>query len=220
MLNVFALVLAQWIFTTTPPLLAQAGLDAILSELTDQDERKELLCRAILISVPSGKPLEHKELQQLAKSFTETSEILLSSKLRTEMKSDVINLIVQASDCWAASRRSHRKLIATLDYESYPDSWTDYPASTHQRRRNSKNIEASDPEDEEEVAYVAFPAILARSKCTWETISPGILMRYSHLREAEDEWRKEQKRRRFPRSGVPNNISGLPPSRIAPNAIV
>ncbi|KAF2187928.1 hypothetical protein K469DRAFT_769800 [Zopfia rhizophila CBS 207.26] len=62
MLNVFTLVFARWIFTATPPPLAQAGLDVILSELIGQDERKEALCRAILLSAPSGNPSQDKEL--------------------------------------------------------------------------------------------------------------------------------------------------------------
>jgi hypothetical protein len=220
MLNVFALVFVKYIFTATPPLLAQAGLDGILSELVDKDEAKEELCRAILLSASSSYPSPDRELQQLVKTIVEAFGTLLSSKSRTEFKSDVKDLMVEATNCWAKSRSSRQKLIATLKYELYPGSWKDFPVPGHKHQQNTKNAEASDPEDQEEVTLVAFPAIIAMSSDIWETIRPGFLIRYSHLCEAENEWRSEQKKRRFSRSGVPNGISGLPSLRGAGGAMV
>jgi len=203
MLNVFALVFVNWIFTATPALLAQAGLDSILSKLADKDEVKEELCRAILLSASSSYPSQDKELQRLVKWILEAFGTLLFSKSRTEFKSDVKDLMTEATNCWTKSRWSRQKLIATLDYELYPGSWKDFPVPSHGPQQNIKNPEASDPEDQEEVTLVAFPAIIAISSGRRETIRPGFLIRYSHLYEAEDEWRDEQKKRRFPRSGVP-----------------
>ena len=220
MLNVLALVFVRYIFTATSPLLAQAGLDSILSELVDKDEMKEALCRAILLSASSNYPSQDRELQQLVKRILEAFGTLLSSKSRTEFKSDVKDLITEATNCWTGSRWSLQKLIATLNYESYPGSWKDLPAPSHKHQQNTKNAEASDPEDQEEVTLIAFPAIIAISSGTWETILPGLLIRYSHLCEAENEWRSEQKKRRFSRSGVPNGISGLPSLRGAGGAMV
>lgn len=221
MLNVFALVFVKCIFTVTPPLLAQAGLDNILSEIVDKDDMKEALCRAILLSASSSYPSQDRELQQhFVKWILETFGTLLSSKSRTEFKSDVKDLMTEATNCWIKSRWSRRKLIATLNYESYPGSWRDFPGPSQKHQQNTKNAEASDPEDQEEVTLVAFPAIIAMSSGTWETILPGFLIRYSHLYEAEVEWRSEQKKRRFSRSGVPNGISGLPSLRGAGGAMV
>ena len=210
MLNVFALVFVKCIFTATPLHLAQAGLDNILSKLVDQDEMKEALCRAILLSASSSCPSQDRELQQLVKWILETFGTLLSSKPRTEFKSDVRDLMTEATNCWTKSRRSRRKLIATLNYELYPGPWKDFPVPSRKHQQNTKNTEASDPEDQDEVTLIAFPAIIAMSSGTWETVLPGFLVRYSHLYEAEGEWRSEQKKRRFSRSGVPNGISGLP----------
>jgi hypothetical protein len=207
MLNVFALVFVKCIFTATPLHL---GLDNILSELVEQDEMKEALCRAILLSVSSSCPSQDKELQQLVKWILESFGTLLSSKLRTEFKSDVKDLMTEATNCWTKSRLNRRKLIATLNHELYPGPWKDLPVPSHKHQKNTKNAEASDPEDQEEVTLIAFPAIIAMSSGTWEPILPGFLVRYSHLYEAEGEWRSEQKKRRFSRSGVPNGISGLP----------
>ena len=210
MLNVLALVFKDFIFTATPLHLAQAGLDNILSKLADQDEMKEALCRAILLSALSSCPSQDKELQKLVKWIVEAFGTLLSSKPRTEFKSDVKDLMTEATNCWTKSRRSRQKLIATLNYELYPGPWKDFPVPIHKHQRNTKNAEASDPEDQEEVTLIAFPAIIAVSSGTRKTIISGFLIRYSHLYEAEGEWRSKQKKRQFSRSGVPNGISGLP----------
>ncbi|KAF2179721.1 hypothetical protein K469DRAFT_730544 [Zopfia rhizophila CBS 207.26] len=219
MLNVFTLVFVRWIFTATPPPLAQAGLDVILSELIEQDERKEALCRAILLSAPSGNPPQDIELQLIVKWILEAFGTLLLLKPRTELKSDVKSLMTEATNCWVKSRWSRQKVIATLDYESCPGSWRDHPVPSH-KHQQSMNAEVSDPEDQEEVTLVAFPAIVAMSNGTQETIHPGFLIRYSHLYEAEIEWRNEQKTRRFSRSGVPYSIPGLPSLRGAAGAMV
>ena len=208
MLNVFAVVFEKFIFTATPIHLAQAGLDNILSKLVDQDEMKEVLCRAILLSASSSCPSQDRELQQLVKWILETFGALLPSKPRTEFKSDVKDLMTEATNCWTKSRRSRRKLIATLNYELYPGPWKDFPVPIQKHQHNTENAEASDPEDQEEVTLVAFPAIIAMSSGTWEPILSGFLISYSHLYEAEGEWRSEQKKRRFSRSGVPNGRTG------------
>lgn len=214
MMSVLAQMLTQWIFTATPLPLAQAGLDDILSTLTDEDDEKELLCRAILNSVSNQKNIEYSELAQLLKWFSETFGSLLPPKARTELKSDIRKLLTEASEWWDQSRHSRDKIIATLDYESYPDSWKNHPAPRHPRRRDSKHAEASDPEDEEEIAFVSFPAIVTLKDGEWEPIHRGSLVRYSHVREAEDEWRTQRGKRRFSRSGVPNSLAGLLPSRV------
>lgn len=212
MLNVFALVFVQWIFTATPWPLAQAGLDNILSELNYQDERKEALFRAILLSAPSACPSEDREFQRMVKGWLEPFSALLPAKSRTEYKSDVKNLMTEASSCWVKSRCSRQKIIATLDYDSCPESWKDCPVPSHKHQQNISG-EASDPEDEDEVTFVAFPAIITMQGVTPKTIHHGFLVRFSHLYGAETEWQSEHKNRRFSLSGVPSSLPGLLPRR-------
>ena len=221
MLNVFALVLVEWIFTMTPPSLARAGLDVMLSQLLEQDEKKEGLCRAMLLSVTGGGSSQDREIQQLVKYILDAFGILLPSKSRADFKSDVKSLISDASNCWAKTRLNRQKLTTTLDFELYSESWEDLPMPNHKHQQRTADADASDPEDQEEVCFVAFPAVIMKSGGTRTTIYKGTLVRFCHLYEAEIEWRNELGKARFSRSKQPN-LLGLPslPSIMTPEGSV
>ncbi|KAJ4285979.1 hypothetical protein N0V90_013545 [Kalmusia sp. IMI 367209] len=209
-LNIIAHTLCKWIFTGAPMPFAQAGIDDVLFQLMKQDAKKELLFRAMLISGSAKVSLQEKDIQELVKWFLEAFGTLLRPKARTDMKTDLRKILEDAMNCWTESQRSRHKVVATFDCESYPDSWESYSGATFQHKHNAKHTQISDPEDEDEVAFFAFPAVIVRSSDTVETVHRGLLIYYSHLIEAENEWRKEQKKRRFSRTGVPHNIVGLP----------
>jgi hypothetical protein len=209
MLNVMARLLERYIFTATPPPLAQTGLDDILSELLEQDEKKERLCRAMLMSV-STEQSQDKLHKVLLEWILEFSGFILPAKSRSGLKSDFRELMKEASNFWTTSRLNRKKIIATLDYESYTGSWKDLPVPSHKNQENKENSEASDPEDQDEVSFIAFPAIVAVTSDEHETIFPGYLIRFSQVRSAEIEWRKDLKKRRFSYAGVPRAIPGLP----------
>ncbi|CAO2651700.1 Nn.00g042700.m01.CDS01 [Neocucurbitaria sp. VM-36] len=207
MLAVLAQVFAQFVFTATPPRFARSGLDRVLSELADQNEEKELLCRAMLLSVPSGSQPDDKDIQQGINWILESFGTLLSPKTRVELKAGIKGLMADAAKFWSNARESRQKLVSVLDYEMYPESWHTYSASNPERQKTTNNVKVSDPDDDEdEITFVAFPATVSMSAAGSKTVNPGWVIRYSHLIRAEEEWRREQKRRRFSRSGVPNNI--------------
>ena len=122
MLNVLALALSTWVFTATPRPLAQAGLDDILSELANQDAEKEVLTRAMLLSVSTQMLSQEKEVQTMAKWIVDGFGITLPPKARMEMKSDLERIFEDATNCWLESRRSRQKVLATLDHESHTES--------------------------------------------------------------------------------------------------
>lgn len=210
MLNVLAHVLSKYIFTAAPPPLGQAGLDDIMSKLVDEDANKELLFRALLISGSAGSPPHDKEIQTIAKWILDVIGSLLITNSRTEMKNDLRNYLGEAANCWIEARRSRDKVLASMECESYPNSWKRYSVPSYWYKQNTKHSQVSDPENEDEVAFIAFPAIILIGKDKEETIHHGILIHYDHMRKAEEEWRLEQKKRRFSRSGVPRNIIGPP----------
>lgn len=210
MLNVFADILSKYIFTAAPLPLAQAGLDDILSQLMSQDENKERLFRAILVSGSAESPSPDKDIQELAKWILDAFGILLTTNSRTEMKKELKKYLGEAMNCWIEARRSREKVVATMKYESYPDSWKCYSVPSYWHKQNSKHSHVSDAEDDDEVAFIAFPTIIVIGNDKQGTIHHGILIHYSHIRKAEEEWRREQKKRRFPRSGVPQKIIDPP----------
>lgn len=210
MLNILALTLVKWIFTAAPLRLARAGLDDILSAIMEQDPRKEAILRAMLISKSTESTMDDKEIQDLLQWFLDTFGILATPKARTDMKKDLRQLFDQASRSWMESRRSYQKVVATFDLKSFPNSWKGYPEPHYRREQKAKHSQTSEPDDEDELAFFAFPAIIVKRNAVEATVHRGVLIYCSHLREAEHEWGKEQKNRRFSRTGVPRTIINPP----------
>ncbi|KAF2003798.1 hypothetical protein P154DRAFT_617400 [Amniculicola lignicola CBS 123094] len=208
MLNVLALVLSRYVFTAAPLPLAEAGLDDVLSKLMGQDANKELLFRAMLFSASTQKPSQEKDLQSIARWVVEGFGTILTPKARTDMKSDLKEFLENAANCWIESRRCRQKIVVTFDHESYPDSWKSFPTPNSQPKQNNDHSQVSDPENHDEVVFFAFPAIIMIGGDKKETIHHGVLVRYTHVYAAEEEWRKEQKKRRFSHSGIPHRIIG------------
>lgn len=166
----------------------------------EQDAKKELLLRAMLISGSTEIRSRESCVPELTKRFLEAFGTLLRPTARKELRVDLQNLLENASDCWKEAQRSRQKVIATFNYESYPESWKVYSGLGYQFGQNLKHTRLSDPDDESEVALFVFPAVIARSSNREATIHHGVLVYYSQLSEAENEWRKEQKKRRFSRT--------------------
>ncbi|KAF1847302.1 uncharacterized protein K460DRAFT_425972 [Cucurbitaria berberidis CBS 394.84] len=173
MLTVFARVFVQYIFTATALRFSQAGLDLVLSELSHQDDEKEQLCRALLFSVPSGSLPDEKDIQQVVKWIMDSFGTIIPPTSRTELKSSIRGLMEDATKYWSESRRSRQKLISTMEYEPYPESWRTYPIPRNDRQKHTKYVEASDPEDEDEITFVAFPAIMSMSGDGPKTVYHG-----------------------------------------------
>lgn len=199
-LNIIANILSKWIFTGAPISLAHTGIGDFLSDLMEQDAKKELLLRAMLISGSTEIQSRESCVPELTKRFLEAFGTLLRPTARKELRVDLQNLFENASDCWKEAQRSRQKVIATFNYESYPESWKVYSGLGYQFGQNLKHTRLSDPDDENEVALFVFPAVIARSSNREATIHYGVLVYYSQLSEAENEWRKEQKKRRFSRT--------------------
>ncbi|OCL07659.1 hypothetical protein AOQ84DRAFT_222662 [Glonium stellatum] len=214
MLSIFAMIFERFIFTAVDTPLAIANLDSILFDIANEDEEKEALCRSILLSVSSRHSPPNGGFQHYIKEAIDAFGTLVPSKSRVEFRTEAKNLVTAAADCWSKVRSSRQKPIATLDYETFPNRWEDVALPSQKHQQNTEDAEASDPEDQDEVALIAFPAILVRTNDAWEPACPGFLIRYSHMYGAEDEWRREQKKRRFSRSQVPNSLmQGLPSQR-------
>jgi hypothetical protein len=210
MLSVIAAMLVRWVFTATPLRLARAGLDDILSEMVKEEPKKEALFRAMLISKSTESSMGEKDIQDLPELFLDKFGTIATAKARTDTKKDLRQLFEEASRSWMESRRSYQKVVATFDLKSFPNSWRSYPKPRYQRGQNAKHTQASEAEDEDGVAFFAFPAIVVRRDATEETVHRGVLIHYSHLHEAENEWQTEQKKRRFSRAGPSSALTNAP----------
>lgn len=199
-LNIIANILSKWIFIGAPISLAHTGIGDFLSDLMEQDAKKELLLRAMLISGSTEIRSRESCVPELTKRFLEAFGTLLRPTARKELRVDLQNLLENASDCWKEAQRSRQKVIATFNYESYPESWKVYSGLGYQFGQNLEHTQLSDPNDENEVALFVIPAVITRSSNREATIHYGVLVYYSQLSEAENEWRKEQKKRRFSRT--------------------
>jgi hypothetical protein len=212
MLNVIAVTLVDCIFTAVPVRLARAGLDDILSAMMKQDPKKEAYFRAMLISESTESSLDEKYIQDRLQWFLDTFGTLATLKARVDMEKDLRRLFAEASRSWMDSRRSHQKVVATFDFESFPNSWKSYSEPHYRREQNAKHSQTSEPDDEDVIAFFAFPAFIVRRDAVEDTVHRGVLIYCSHLREAEHEWRKDQKKRRFSRSGAHHTMTNPPTS--------
>lgn len=210
MLNVVASILARKIFTATPSSLAEVGLDAMLSRLMDNDPQQERLLRAIILA---WSPQELTiDTDKFAKWVADAFGCILAAKARGEMELDLKKLF-ELTHSWNELRRSRCKIVVTLDENTYHGSWKSYLApvpAARQRTQIIKQSPDSDLDDDHAIAFLGFPSVVAIHGDTWETIHPGILIHHSQVKDAQIEWRKEHKRRRFSRSSVPHETPRLP----------
>jgi hypothetical protein len=211
MLSVIATILVQWVFTATPLRLAQAGLDEILFAMMKEEPKKEALFRAMLISNLTESSMDENGIQELAQWFLDKFGAMAMPKVRKDVKKDLRQLFEEARRSWVRSRRSRQKVVATFDLKSFPNSWKSYPEPRYQRDQNGKHTQSSGTDEEDEVAFLAFPAIVVRKDAMEETVHHGVLVYCSQLREAEHEWRTVQKKRRFSRTGGPHTMIDSPP---------
>jgi hypothetical protein len=208
-LNIIAQTLLHWIFTAAPLRLAQAGLDDMLLEMMKQDEKKEYLLRAMLISESTETSISEKQMQDHSQSFVDTFGTLLMPKPRTEMKKAFKKLLEEADISWRDSRRTYQKVVATLDFHSFPDLWASYAKPRYQREQSAKQSQTSDLDNDDQVAFLAFPAVILKSKEKETMLHRGVCIYDSDVREAEHEWRKVHKMRRFSSTGAP--YTGMEP---------
>jgi hypothetical protein len=164
----------------------------------------------MLISTFTESSMDENDIQELPQWFLDKSGTMVMPKVRTDAKKDLRQLFEEARRSWMESRRSRQKVVATFNLKSFPNSWKSYPEPRYQRDQNAKHTQASGTDEEDEVAFLAFPAIVVRD-ATEETVHRGVLIYCSQLREAEHEWRIVQKKRRFSRTGVPHTMINSPP---------
>jgi hypothetical protein len=211
MLSIIATMLVKWIFTATPLRLARAGLDETLSAMIKEEPEKEALFRAMLISKFTESSMDENDIQKLPQWFLDKFGTMATPKAHTDAKKDLWQLFEEARRSWMGSRQSRQKVVATFDLKSFPNSWKSYPEPRYQRDQNANHSRVSGTDEEDEVAFFAFPAIVVRSDATEKTVHRGVFVCCSQLHEAEHEWHTVQKKRRFSRTGVPHTMINSPP---------
>jgi hypothetical protein len=210
MLSVIAAMLVRWVFTATPLRLARAGLDEILSAMMKEEPEKEALFRAMLISKYTESSMDD-DIRELPQWFLDKFGTIVMPKVHTAAKKDLLQLFEEARSSWMGSRLSRQKVVATFDLKSFPNSWKSYLETRYQRDQNAEHTQDSGADEEDEVAFLAFPAIVVMRDAREETVHRGVLIYCSQLHEAEHEWRTVQKKRRFSRTGVPHAMISSPP---------
>jgi hypothetical protein len=211
MLSVIATMLVRWVFTSTPLRLARAGLDKILSAMMKEEPETEALFRAMLMANFTESSLDENDIQELPQWFLDNFGNMAMPKVRADAKKDLRQLFEEARRSWMGSRWSRQRVVATFDLKSFPNSWKSYPEPRCQRDQNAKHTQGSGSDEEDEVAFLAFPAIVVKREATEETVHRGALIYCSQLREAEHEWRTVQRKRRFSRTGVSQTMINSPP---------
>jgi len=208
MLNVFSFTLSHFIFTATPWAVSLVGLDEVLMDLAESDHKKEAQCRAILLTSKIKNLRQEKEIQRVGTWIQEHLGALFPTKTKKEFGEKVNALLGSAAKCWNQTRLNPQKIVSSLDFESGLGSWKDYPMAKDKHKQNGHPV--GPEKDAGDVSFIAFPTIVMQRGGTWTTLHDGLLIRECHLEEADAELVREDKARRFSKTGIPHDQSDLP----------